>query len=94
MEFTEKDAALILKIARSHDAQARVLKKLADRLDHLASHLHDDPEPTQNLQCNVVFQNVVAPKDRRAYSQQFQAELVGLLKEYSVIEFSATYQGK
>ena len=94
MPFTEKDAALIIKIARSHDAQKRLLQNLTKRLDHLESHLHDDPEPTQNLQCNVVFQNNIAPKNRAAYSQQFQAELVGLLKEYRVIEFSATYQGK
>ena len=94
MEFTEKDAKLIIAIARSHDAQKRLLKNLADRLDHLESHLHDDPEPTQNLQCNIVFQNHIAPKNHAAYSQQFQAELMSLMHEYGVLQFEGTYQRK
>jgi hypothetical protein len=50
MQFTEKDAALIIKIARSVDT------------------------------LKVVFQNFVPVKDRRAYSQQFQAELMSLFR--------------
>ena len=94
MEFTEKDAAFIIKVAQRDDRLERVVKKLTDRLDHLESHLHDDPEPSQNLQCNIVFQNIVAPKDRRAYSQQFQAELMSLFREYGVYSFEGTYQRK
>jgi hypothetical protein len=64
MQFTEKDAALIIKIVRSVDT------------------------------LKVVFQNLVPMKDRRAYSQQFQAELMSLFREYGVYSFEGTYQRK
>jgi hypothetical protein len=83
----EVDSDFLLKLAKGFDALKR-------RVDHLESHLHDDPEPSQNLQCNIIFQNNIAPKNRAAYSQQFQAELMSLMQEYGVYSFEGTYQRK
>lgn len=62
------------------------------RIDYRESHLHDAlPEPSKNVHCNVVFKNAVPLKDRVAYSQQFQAELVSLFQEWGVESFEGMY---
>jgi hypothetical protein len=40
-----------------------------------------------------VFQNIVAPKDRKAHSQQFQAELMSLMHEYGFCNLKGYLRG-
>jgi hypothetical protein len=75
----------LLALTQSHD-------DLKHRVEHLESHLAEDsPEPLENLRCNVSLRNAVPPKDHRVYSQQFQAELVSLFREYGVETFEGMY---
>ena len=84
------DKVFLLRLARSHDDLKKLLHTFGQRLDHLESHIHEEPEPT--LHCNVLFKNAVPPKDQKAFRQQFEAELVGVFREYGVEFFEGLFR--
>jgi hypothetical protein len=92
MEFTEHDRAIIMRMAKKQDELARQQNYLSRRLDHFEQHHHT--EPADILECNTVFRNSVPPAQRKAHSQQFQAELIALFREYGVREFEGKYHGE
>ena len=95
MEFTEQDAALITKVAQRDDRLERLVKKLSDRLDHLKSHLHDDPEPPpikNHLHINVTLSKASSPAATQHKMEQFRLELLSLLEEYGVQRLDGSFE--
>jgi len=83
----EVNLKFLLALTKSHD-------DLKHRVEHLESHMEDDPSElpvAPGFFFNATFMKPVPPKKRNAYMEQFQAELLSVFKEYGVIGFEGTF---
>ena len=83
--MTPQDLKFIKQIARSHD-------DLKHRIEHLESHMDTSDLPVApGFFFNATFKHPVPLKKRKAYMEQFQAELLSVFKEYAVIGFEGIF---
>jgi hypothetical protein len=81
------DPDFVIQLASSHD-------DLKHRIEHLESHIEDDPSElpvAPGFFFNATFMHPVPLKKRKAYMEQFQAELLSVFKEYDVIGFEGIF---
>jgi hypothetical protein len=81
------DPAFLIRLAKDHTA----LKK---RVAHLEDHIHDDTlnlPVAPGLFVRATFQTLVPQLKQKAYMQQFQAELLSVLKQWGVSSLEAYY---
>src|SRR5207302_1006521 len=83
------DPDFLIKLSKAQDA-------LKHRVDYLEEHMENDFAPeapvAKGFFCNVVFNNTNSQNQTPIYGQQFQAELMSVLKSYNVESFQGFYK--
>ena len=86
------DKVFLLRLARSHDDLKKLLQSFSQRLDHLESHLAEEPEIQNQAPLKGLYftANFTSPMQKVGLDQ-LRLELISLFENYGIIDFEGIF---